>query len=63
MKVFADNALVWEGSVGADALAFDGPVGIRSDNARLQIRLRTAKPMAAQAGRVPGYRSGPEQSE
>jgi hypothetical protein len=63
MKVFADNALVWEGSVGADALAFDGPVGIRSDNARLQIRLWTAKPMAAQAGRVPGCRSGPEQSE
>src|SRR5580700_7125240 len=27
MDVFADNALVWEGSVGAEALAFDGPVG------------------------------------
>jgi hypothetical protein len=35
MKVFADNVLVWEGSVVAEALAFDGPVGIRSDNARL----------------------------
>src|ERR1700722_18542126 len=30
LKVFADNLLVWEGSVGPDAFAFDGPVGIRS---------------------------------
>jgi len=48
MKVFADNELVWEGSVGPGALAFDGPVGIRSDNARLQIDLRTAEPLKTQ---------------
>ena len=36
MQVFADNFLVWEGSVGRMA-AFDGPVGIRSDNADLQM--------------------------
>jgi hypothetical protein len=48
MQVFADNSLVWEGSVGPDALAFDGPVGIRSDNARLQIDLRTGKPLREQ---------------
>jgi hypothetical protein len=41
MRVFADNALVWEGSVGPEALSFDGPVGIRSDNARLQLDLET----------------------
>jgi hypothetical protein len=39
MQVFADNSLVWEGSIGPDSLRFDGPVGIRSDNARLQIEL------------------------
>jgi hypothetical protein len=61
MKVFADNVLVWEGLVGS--LAFDGPVGIRSDNARLQIKLRAARPLAVQAGRTLGCRSGPEQSE
>src|ERR1700728_3004530 len=33
MRVLADGAVVWEGSVGSEALAFDGPVGIRSDNA------------------------------
>jgi hypothetical protein len=58
MKVFADNFPVWEGSVGPDALAFDGPVGIRSDNARLQIDLRTGKPLKEQA---PGCRG--EESE
>jgi hypothetical protein len=58
MQVFADNSLVWEGSVGPDALAFDGPVGIRSDNARLQIDLRTGKPVKEQA---PGCRG--EESE
>ncbi len=44
MKVFADNLLVWEGSVGEDALSFDGPVGMRSDNARLQINFAAGKP-------------------
>ncbi len=63
MKVFADNALVWEGPLGPDALAFDGPVGIRSDNARLQIELRAAKPLAGQAGRAPGCRSGRDEYE
>ena len=57
MQVFADNSLVWEGSVGPDALAFDGPVGIRSDNARLQIDLRAGPAK----GQSPGCRG--EESE
>jgi|SRR5579859_7692308 len=44
VKVFADGSLVWDGSVGANALGFDGPVGIRSDNARLEINLETGQP-------------------
>jgi hypothetical protein len=63
MKVFADNRLVWEGSLGADAASFDGPVGIRSDNARLQIQLRTGPLLQAKRGQAPGCRSGPEESE
>jgi hypothetical protein len=51
LRVFADKSLVWEGSVGADA--FDGPVGVRSDNARLQIDLATGPPIKQQA---PGCR-------
>ena len=58
MHVFADNSLVWEGSVGPEALAFDGPVGIRSDNARLQIDLQTGKRIKEQ---TPGCRG--EESE
>jgi hypothetical protein len=58
MQVFADNFPVWEGSVGPDALAFDGPVGIRSDNAHLQIEFLTGKPLTDKA---PGCRG--EESE
>jgi hypothetical protein len=58
MKVFADNSLVWDGSVAADAPAFDGPVGIRSDNARLQIDLRAGEPLKTQPARATECRSG-----
>ena len=58
LHVFADNSLVWEGPVGSDALAFDGPAGIRSDNARLQMDFRTGKHINEQA---PGCRG--EESE
>ena len=44
VRVFADGSLVWEGSVGADALGFEGPVGIRSDNARLEFRMEAGQP-------------------
>ena len=35
LRVLVDRTLVWEGSLGDDALSFDGPVGIRTDNVRL----------------------------
>jgi len=63
MKVFADNALVWEGSIGPEALSFDGPVGMRSDNARLQVEFRAAPPLSVQAGNTQGCRSRPGESE
>lgn len=63
LRVFVDGAVVWEGSVGAEALVFDGPVGIRSDNARLQIELRAARPLEAQTAHAPGCRSRAEESE
>ena len=40
MAVFIDDTPVWQGNVGSEALSFDGPVGIRSDNARLELELR-----------------------
>jgi hypothetical protein len=34
LSVVADGALVWEGPVGRTVKEFDGPVGLRTDNAR-----------------------------
>jgi len=63
LKVFVDSSLVWEGSVGQDAAALNGPVGIRSDNARLQIELRAELPTGLQRGHGPACRSGAGESE
>jgi len=63
LKVFADNTLVWEGSLGPEVLSFDGPVGIRSDNARLRLELRAPLPPNSQQARAPGCRTGPGESE
>ena len=35
LSVTADNKLVWWGDLGPVALTLRGPVGLRSDNARL----------------------------
>lgn len=40
LRVFADGALVWKGELPSEAFAFDGPVGIRSDNVRFDFDLR-----------------------
>jgi len=47
LRVFVDGRLVWEGAVGSEALSFSGPVGMRSDNARLEIEL-----LSSQSGEV-----------
>ena len=46
LSVLIDEIPVWEGELAADALASDGPVGLRSDNVRLELAL-TAPPAAA----------------
>jgi hypothetical protein len=47
MRVYADNRLVWEGNVGSLAARLNGPVGIRSDNAKLEIELRAGQSSGA----------------
>jgi hypothetical protein len=42
LRVTIDDKTVWEGELGPEALAADGPVGIRSDNARLDLELFAA---------------------
>jgi len=51
LQVFVDNHEVWDGDVGQDAAQLDGPVGLRSDNARLEFDLLTRE----LAGSHPNY--------
>ena len=50
MRVFANNNVVWQGDVGSEALAFHGPVGVRSDNVRFNFELFASHPAQGQAG-------------
>lgn len=43
LSVYADDNLVWQGDVGQETLTFDGPVGVRSDNARLFFKFLVAE--------------------
>jgi hypothetical protein len=43
LRVFVDGVMVWAGSIGREALRLEGPVGIRSDNARLEFELLTGE--------------------
>ena len=64
LKVYVDNRLVWQGLLTTEAVNLQGPVGIRSDNARLELQLFT--PIATnsqQHGGTPACRSGPQESE
>ncbi len=42
LDVKADGVLVWKGDLGPDALAIDGPVGVRSDNVHFEAELATS---------------------
>lgn len=63
MILFVDSSRVWEGFAGPDVLGFDGPVGIRSDNARLQIELRVGEPLRTRSGNPPSCRQGAAEAE
>jgi hypothetical protein len=62
LSVFVDGKPAWEGSVGREAGAMQGPVGLRSDNARLHIDLLTAEPTGVNAN-APGCHTGAEFAE
>jgi hypothetical protein len=50
MRVSIDGTPVWEGDVGSGVRRLSGPVGLRSDNVRLEIELATAPALAGAAG-------------
>jgi hypothetical protein len=43
LHILIDGKAVWEGDVGAEALAFNGPVGVRTDNGRFTFALRAVE--------------------
>ena len=44
LHVVIDGRPVWDGELGPEALDMDGPVGVRSDNARLEVALFAPPP-------------------
>ena len=60
LTVYVDNTPVWEGSLGPEALSFDGPVGIRSDNAHVEFELLAPN---MNQGRGPACRTGADAPE
>jgi hypothetical protein len=63
LTVFADDNLVWEGDLGPDVLTLNGPVGVRSDNARLALDLRAKESAGAHPNYVVACKSGGEDSD
>lgn len=63
MKVFIDQSLVWEGPLGEDIRGMQGPVGIRSDNARLQIGLTAGESLGVAGPQRPPCRHDAASSE
>ncbi|MDB5219510.1 MAG: hypothetical protein JWO86_7437 [Myxococcaceae bacterium] len=43
LTVLADGALAWKGTLPDEALAFDGPAGVRSDNGNFDFELRVPR--------------------
>lgn len=54
LRVRVDGASVWEGELPAEALTFDGPPGVRTDNARVDMQLLTL-PLPPGEGRGEGF--------
>ncbi len=63
ITVFADGVVVWIGAVGQDAARLQGPVGIRSDNARLEISLKAGQPRNVHPDYALACKTGPGENE
>jgi hypothetical protein len=63
LRVFVDGTLVWQGLLGTAAAALRGPVGLRSDNARLEFELAVENEPSVAPHPVTSCRSGPDEAE
>ncbi|HBZ71940.1 MAG TPA: hypothetical protein DEP35_20315 [Deltaproteobacteria bacterium] len=46
LTLVADGTVVWEGTLGSQISTFDGPVGLRTDNARFEFEYYAGSPRA-----------------
>ncbi|HLY18776.1 MAG TPA: hypothetical protein VKR61_16205 [Bryobacteraceae bacterium] len=53
LTVFIDRRKYWVGSLGPEALSFDGPIGLRSDNVRIDFELFSGAPEPGDKTAVP----------
>jgi hypothetical protein len=60
LRVLIDGSVVWDGEVG---VGFDGPVGIRSDNVRLEFELQAGDASRAHPNAVIACRAGASEEE
>jgi hypothetical protein len=63
LSAYVDGARVWQGTLSAEAADLTGPVGVRTDNARLEFTLSSEAQAAGIAHPAPRCRSGSEESE
>lgn len=63
LAVWVDNTRVWEGNVGPEGASLNGPVGIRSDNARLELELKAREPEGVHPDYVLGCKSEAGEAE
>jgi hypothetical protein len=54
LRVSIDDNVVWDGELSPEVLDFDGPAGIRSDNARLELSLFASPQATQRACPIPG---------
>jgi hypothetical protein len=62
LRVFVDDRQVWGGEVGK-AANLEGPIGIRSDNASLELTLKAGESAGTHSDHVEACKSGPENSD
>ncbi len=60
LRISIDSGVVWDGNIGRAAADLHGPVGMRSDNAKLEIELEAGESPGPQPHYMIGCKAAPE---
>jgi len=63
LHVYIDDREVWQGILGADATALEGPVGMRSDNVQLEFDLKAGDYQGIHPDHVMACKTGAANSD